>query len=917
MPQPDPHTLARLIRQALQRPMGEREAFLREHLRGDEAGLERALAALRAQSAATIAPEPAARTMVREESSAQPAPQAPAPPASRHRSMPERLGRYAILDVLGEGGMGVVYLAEQDRPRRTVALKVMRPGSMSARLLRRFELESQVLGRLQHPGIAQVFEAGVFDPDSGRAGGREAQPFFAMEHVRGVPLTTFAQGANPAASPLSRRERLALFTEVCDAVQHAHAKGVIHRDLKPANILVVADDEAPGRGRPKVLDFGVARATDADIAQATLQTDVGQLVGTVPYMSPEQVAGDPNELDTRSDVYTLGVILYELLCGRLPHRLSDKTVPEAVRIINQDDPDPPSQVDRELRGDVQTIILKALEKDRARRYQTAADLAADVRRFLNDEPISARPPSTAYQLSKFARRNKGLMAGLSAAAALLVIGVAGVSWQAVRATRGWDEAERRREDAEKAQAQAREEADNALAVNEFLNQMLASADPENTLGRDITVREVLDESSRAVGELRAARPRVHVSIRGTLSNTYRSIGELDRSLEHARAAYESARDAFGPESTLVIEAMRSLAIALAEKGEHAEAEEINREAITLVEKTSGRDSAAYALVHSELARVMLETGRIQEAVELWRTWLPQVERLLGVEHRETLTTMNNMAIALKDLGAYDESDALLRRLIEIRERVHGPDHPQTLYAINSLGANIQRQGRNEEAEELFRRTLERRRRVLGNDHVSTIATAGNLGVTLISMGKLAEAEPLVAEALAGNRRLLGEEHAKTLIMMANQAYLLEELGRSDEAEALYRETIEIRRRATGGKDPETWAPMNNLATLYQRRGKLAEAEALFREVLDLCTQALPPGHPYAAIFTNNYADCLVDMGRYEEAEAGLTQSLEWLEAAFKPGHPRCIKGIERLARLYEKWGKPDRAAEFRGRLAAK
>lgn len=866
-------------------PQAGREAFLHECCGGDAARVEKVLGLLREQEVSTIQ-----RTAARDGDEAR-----PHPTPQGHPGMPAQLGRYRVLDLLGEGGMGVVYLAEQDNPRRTVALKVMRPGVLSPRLLRRFELESQVLGRLQHPGIAQVFEAGVFDGAGGAASSRNAQPFFAMEHIRGVPLTVFADGANPTGQPLDRAARIELFIKVCEAVQHAHAKGVIHRDLKPANVLVIADAATPGLGQPKVLDFGVARATDGDIAAATLQTDVGQLVGTVPYMSPEQIAGDPNELDTRSDVYTLGVILYELLCGRLPHRLSDKTVPEAVRIIGQEDPDPPSSVDRGLRGDLQTIILKTLEKDRSRRYQSASELAADLRRYLSDEPIAARPPSRTYQLRKFASRNRGLVAGLCASAVLLAAGAAGVSWQAVRATRGWE--------------LAAAEYDNAIAVNEFLNQMLASADPENALGREVTVREVLDESSRSVGEL-IDRPRVHISIRGTLSNTYRSIGELEKGLEHARAAFDAARASYGPDSELSVESQRTLAIALSEKGEHAEAEQLNRDAIDRIARLKGADSTEYALVQSELARVLLETGRIREAVDLWRNWLPRIEQKLGPEHRETLTTMNNMAIALKDLGEYKESDELLRRLIEIRERVHGRDHPQTLYALNSLAANIQRQGRNEEAEPLFRETLDRRRRILGDNHVSTIASAGNLGVTLISMGKLTEAEPLIAEALAGNRRLLGNEHAKTLIMMANQAYLLEELGRSEEAEALYRETIEIRRRATGGRDPETWAPMNNLATLYQRRGKLAEADALFRELLDLCGKSLPPDHPYAAIFASNYADCLTDQSRFEEAERLLLSSQSVLETKFGKDHARSVKGRARLARMYEKSGRPELAKDY-------
>jgi len=336
--------------------------------------------------------------------------------SSRAQPIPARLGRYTIRRVLGEGGMGTVYEAEQESPRRTVALKVIRAGYLSPGLLRRFELESQVLGRLQHPGIAQIYEAGVFcDHADDEASNHRAPtpiPFFAMEFINGVPLTDFAAGRK-----LGTRQRLELLTKVCDAVYHAHQKGVIHRDLKPSNILV---DES---GQPKILDFGVARATDSDIQQTTMQTGAGQLIGTVPYMSPEQVGGDPLELDTRSDVYALGVIAYELLAGRLPYNLQRKMVHEAARIIREDEPTRLSSINRTLRGDVETIVAKALYKEKTHRYQSAEALASDIRRYLKDEPIAARPASTWYQASKFARRNRGLVTGLGAAFVFLFAGL--------------------------------------------------------------------------------------------------------------------------------------------------------------------------------------------------------------------------------------------------------------------------------------------------------------------------------------------------------------------------------------------------------------------------------------------------------------------------------------------------------------
>ncbi|MFN7020745.1 MAG: tetratricopeptide repeat protein [Phycisphaerales bacterium] len=804
----------------------------------------------------------------------------------------ERIGPYMLLDLLGEGGMGAVYLAEQDRPRRIVALKLIRAGLMTPRMLRRFEHESEVLGRLQHPGIAQVYDAGTAETPHG------PQPYFAMEYVRGTPLTVFASRHN-----LTIRERLAMFVRICEAVHHAHQKGVVHRDLKPGNILVQSADGLEGdrsaeSAQPKILDFGIARSTDGDLETRTMQTEAGQLIGTVPYMSPEQLTGDPAAIDTRSDVYTLGVILYELLSGRLPHAVGGKTLVDAARTISLTEPPLLGSVDRALGGDVQTIVGKAMEKDRSRRYQSANELAQDITRYLHDEPILARPPTRGYLLRKFASRNRAVVAGASTAVVLLIGGIAATTAQALRA--------------ESARALAREEADLAKSANEFLTEMLAAANPELSNDRELTVREMVDRAAELLArreDTRRTHARVAMSLHNTLASTYRSLGRPVEAVAQAELAVRLAEQSRGPDSLDAIAARRTLAISLAEAGRFEESEAMSRGCVDELIRCVGEGAEETARASAELGRVLLESGKLTEAETVLKGAFDRLKSLAGERDPDTISAMDHLGLTLQRLGRFEESERIERAGLAIREEVFGPNSLTVTYSLNNLANIAQRLGRNEEAAELLRRALEIRRSRLDPDHPGIQVSMSNLAVALVGLKRLDEAERLLIEALRLQAARLGEGHPKAMSTLGNLAFVQEDLGKLAEAEQTYSRLIELRRRSRLA-DQTAWGDVNNYAMLLQRLGRAEEATALYREIMPLCDAGLPAGHYITAIFRNNFGDCLTDLGSYAEAERALLDSQSVIERFFKPPHPRIDKGRARLARLYTAWGRPEQAAEW-------
>lgn len=772
--------LIEIFNGARTRPAGaEREQFLAEACRDDLELKNQVLSLLRAHEGAGDFLNPTLYV---------------SPVSSLTEKPGDRIGRYKLLQQIGEGGCGVVYMAEQEEPvRRRVALKVIKLGMDTKSVIARFEAERQALALMDHPNIAKVFDAGA--TETGR-------PFFVMELVRGIKITDYCDQNN-----LSTEERLNLFTQVCHAIQHAHQKGVIHRDIKPSNILVTISE--PGAaGCPKVIDFGIAKATnDQRLTDKTVFTAFEQFIGTPAYMSPEQAMMTSLDVDTRTDIYALGVLLYELLTGRTPfdgEELLRFGLDEMRRIIREREPARPStrlstllaadltrvaqhrqaepgRLGTLLSGDLDWIVMKCLEKERSRRYETASGLAADVQRHLSNEPVVARPPSTGYRFRKLVRRNKLACAATGAVVTALLMGAAVSIWQANRA----DQARLR---AEADQKKAQSEAARSRQVAKFLQDMLNGVGPSVARGRDTAMlKEILDNTAARVNVDLAGQPGVEADLRTTIGLVYRELGEFERAEAMLREALAIRRRLLGQTHPEVAESLANLGGALRGQRRFVEAEAVQREALGIR------------------------------------------RRHFGEEHLSVAASLNSVGNELRARGSLLEAEAFHRQALAMRIKLLGKDHLDVAASRKSLALTVVRLGKRAEGEQLHREALAIRRHLLA-EHLDVADSLEGVATVLEEQRKLTEAEALFRESIE-MRRKLDPEHpglARALFLLANTLDLEENL---DEAEQCQREALTIFRKRLSGYHPDLAEHAKVFGLLLCRQGKLAEAEALFRETI--------------------------------------------------------------------------------------
>jgi serine/threonine-protein kinase len=913
-PQPsraDPERLARVFGEALDQPPAQRRAYLDAACAG--------AAELRAEAESLLAAYEQSDDFLEALDTTRGAAllDAPVPMETPGR----RVGPYRLLRELGRGGMGVVYLADRVEGgfEQRAAIKLVKRGMDTDAILRRFLRERQILAGLEHVNVARLLDGGVT---------ADGQPYFAMEYVEGEPLTRHSDH-----HALGVEERLRLFEEVCRAVQHAHGKLVVHRDLKPSNILVTAE------GRIKLLDFGIAKLL-AEEDEATTLTEQGVRVLTLDYAAPEQVRGEA--ITTATDVYALGVVLYELLAGHLPYGDERPGAADVARAICDVEPRPPSvaaadrpRLARRLRGDLDTVVLKALSKEPARRYPSAEALAEDVRRHLAGHPVQARRDTLAYVAAKFVRRNRVWVAAAGVAALSLVVGLIGTAWQAAVASRERD--------------RARAETERAETVKEFLVDLFKASDPAQTRGEEVTVRQLLDRGAQRIeGEL-SGHPSLQAELFEIVAGISHELGRYDEARRLGERALAHAREAYGPESPQYAKAMDTLGWIVHRSGDVVAAEELRRQTLDLRRRLLPADSLEVAESLVALGLVLRHRARLEEAEALMREALAIRVKRLGPDHLDTANALANLADVLHARGDYAAAAEEHRKVLRIRRQALGDRDPSVAYSLVSLGGALLQEGDQAAAEEAHREALDIRVRAYGEEHPLVSESRHHLAATLQSKGDLAAAISMYRQVVAMDRKLKGSDHPDVAIVLGNLAHALAQDGRFDEARPLFAESAALHRRVTGADHPllartlerqaaarvdegrprealplveesltinkARYGPQHaavaaGLATAARARaalGEAAAAEALFRDALEIQRRARRRPHADTADILAGLGEALVAQGRAAEAEPLLREAVREADASLPASHWRRGEAESGLGACLWRLGRHDEA----------
>jgi serine/threonine protein kinase/tetratricopeptide (TPR) repeat protein len=843
-------------------------------------------------------------------------------------------GKYKLVEELGEGGMGSVFMAQQTEPvKRAVAVKVIKAGMDSKAVLARFEAERQALAMMDHPNIAKVLDAGTTD------GGR---PFFVMELVKGKPITQFCDERK-----LTPRQRLELFVPVCQAIQHAHQKGVIHRDLKPSNVLVALYDDRPV---PKIIDFGVAKAAGQALTDKTLMTGFGALVGTPEYMSPEQANLNNLDIDTRSDVYSLGVLLYELLTGTTPvdrKSLGKAAILEILRIVREVEPPKPSaklstigtlpsvaanrgtepaKLSKLMKGELDWVVLKALEKDRTRRYESANGLSRDIQRYLADEVVEARPPSAGYRLKKYVKRNKGPVVAASLVLAALLAGMAGTTWgllqarqsaEAERLANGEAQAKKTLAEANETKAiaaaarerQAKSDADDkrreaeanlafATKANAILGSVFEGLDPKADYATVAELRNALrDNLSKAVQELEESAigaPLEVAAMQNTLGRSLLGLGEHALAIKVLGKALKTRQSNLGPDHPHALDTMNNLARGYQIAGQLDKAVPLFEETLKHAKAKFGPDHPETLTGMNNLALSYHGAGQFAKAVPL----LEETLKLMKAKHPATLTSMNNLALSYHGAGQLDKAVPLFEETFKLRRETLGPDHPETLRSMNNLALGYHDAGQLDKAVPLLEEAFKLRSAKLGPDHPETFETMNNLALGYRAAGQIDKALPLFEETLNLMKAKLGPDHPDTLNVMNNLALGYHDAGQRDKSVPLFEETLTQMKAKLGPDHPDTLNVMSNLATEYRAAEKLDLALPLLEEAVELIKAKLGPDHPLMLSTMLSLASGYNTAGKLDKGLPITEETVKLMEAKLGPDHPHTLLAMNNLAGAY-------------------